>query len=145
MLAHTVPLEWESPEYAATAAMLVGEYFYGDAPRCPIDLWIGSHVHIPYRYDPVRRELAGVPRRVTPKKTLRMTPGDLRNIRFPVFVNDGPRAANGGASLTRVEMRDGVLTVSCITSAGKVLDRVKFRRGEPFEVVETTYVPYPSR
>ena len=144
VLAHLVPFEWEAANYAPDVAMLAKELFFGDSPRCPIDLWLCAHVHIPYRYDPVRRELAGVPRRPTAKKSLKMTPADLANVRFPVFVNDGPRGPRRDqASLTRVEMRDGVLTVSCITPEGKVLDKVKFRRGEPFEVVETTYVPYP--
>ena len=143
VLAHTAPCAWASPEFAKTAEALVGESFYGESPRCPIDLWICAHVHSPFRYDPVRGELAGAPRRVKSKREWKLPPEELRKIRFPVFVNDGPRGTGVDASLTRVEIRDGVFTVSCIAQDGKVMDRVKFRRGEAFEVEETTYVPYP--
>lgn len=132
VLAHTHPFgfDWTS----AKGMDRLRAPFVGESPRCRIDAWFCGDAHSAYRWDPVGRTLVGQSRNVLP----RVKPEDARDVRFPVFVNDGPCAGWAKQSVTRAEFaEDGALTVTVRNADGGLLDRVVVREGKAFEVVES--------
>lgn len=147
VLAHATPFEWENRYYGKNIALFANS-FYGKNPECRIDLWICGDTHSPYRFDPVTKERTGAKRRFSKKKTGILTANDLKNIHFPVYVNDGPRGAGQNFSATRVTIRKDGLYLTCIGEDGTVMDQIVIRKGKPFEVRQTTYetyIPYTGK
>ena len=142
VLAHATPFEWESSYYARNIASFAS-VFYGKNPKCAIDLWLCGDIHHPYRFDPVTGELAGaLPRKATVRRPCRLTQNDLKNIRFPVYVNDGPRGAGRNFSVTRLESGENFLKLTCTGDDGKIMDEIIIRKGRPFEVKQSIYRKY---
>ena len=141
VLAHATPFEWEE-EYMAKKLTFFADIFFGKNPKCPIDLWLCGHVHSPYRCDPVTKELAGAARTFNLKRPGRLTENDLKNIHFPVYVNDGPRGAGKNFSVTRLEVTPAHITITCTGPDGSVMDKVILRKNKPFEIQNTTYQKY---
>lgn len=141
VLAHATPFEWESRYYSQNIASFAS-VFYGENPQCRIDLWLCGDIHSPYRFDPVTKELAGAQRVPTAWRPCRLTPGDLKNIHFPVYVNDGPRAAGGQFSVTQVKVQKDGLLLTCTNEKGVVMDQIFIRRGKAFEVKQGIYKKY---
>ena len=142
VLAHATPFEWESRYYARNIASFAS-VFYGKNPKCAIDLWLCGDIHHPYRFDPVTGELAGaLPRKPTVRRPCRLTQNDLKNIRFPVYVNDGPRGAGRNFSVTRLESGENFLKLTCTGDDGKIMDEIIIRKGRPFEVKQSIYRKY---
>ena len=141
VLAHATPFEWEE-KYMAKKLTFFADIFFGKNPRCPIDLWLCGHVHSPYRFDPVTKELAGAARTFNSKRPGRLTENDLKNIHFPVYVNDGPRGAGKNFSVTRLEVTPDHITITCTGPDGSVMDKVILRKNKPFEIKNTTYQKY---
>ena len=141
VLAHTGPFEWEKKYYADQIAKFA-DCFYGKNPECRIDLWLCGDIHSPYRFDPVTKEMTGAKRKATKSRPCKLTENDLRNIHFPVYVNDGPGGAGKSFSATRVVVREDSLLVICTGDDGQEMDRIVIRPGKPFEVLNTTYEKY---
>ncbi len=137
VLAHATPFEFESRYYFAGIRKMAGTVFFGENPPCPLDLWLCGDIHSPYRFDPVKKELAGV----YSKKRSRSVPTqeDLKNVRFPVYVNDGPYGAGAELSVIQVRVGDSGIELVCRTPDGKVQDHVLLRKGKGFQVLNTTY------
>ncbi|MBR2440169.1 MAG: metallophosphoesterase [Lentisphaeria bacterium] len=146
VLAHAVPFEWEKPYYSEQIAKFA-DCFYGKNPECRIDLWLCGDIHSPYRFDPVTKELVGAKRKFSKKRTGALTAKDLRDIHFPIYVNDGPNGAGQRFSATRIEVQKDSLLVTCTGEDGTVMDKIRIRKGKPFEILKTTYekyIPYGS-
>lgn len=135
VLAHAVPFFFDGAS-GLDVERIVGGVFYGDHPKCKLDLWLCGDIHCAYRWDPLARTLAGRSRVAGWKKPTR---ADLQQIRFPVFVNDGPNAGWAKQSATHVEISDTAAVVTVVTPDGKTLDKVRYRWGHPFEVLESAY------
>ena len=142
VMAHTTPFEWEKPYYAKNTAFMCKDIFFGDDPVCRIDLWLCADIHSPYRFDPVRGIMEGAKRKATETKKCELTENDRRNIRFPVYVNDGPRGAGVDFTSTLLEINGNVMTLTCRDWEGNLMDKVEITPGKPFRVIETTYVKY---
>ncbi len=140
VLAHTVPFEWENRYYAANIQKFA-HVFYGEHPECKIDLWLCADIHAAYRFDPETRELHGAFRRCG-TRSMRMTDNDLKDIRFPVYVNDGPGASGWEVTVSRIDVTDDAIEIACYTREGHVVDHIRIRPGKPFEVVSTVFRPY---
>ena len=146
VLAHATPFEWQSDYYYGNIRYFAS-VFFGKAPRCAIDLWLCGDVHSPYRFDPVKRELAGAERVPTAEHPCRLTANDEKNIHFPVYVNDGPYGAGKSFSVTRVAVGPDRLELLCVGDDGTVMDEIVIRKGRPFEVkrsIYKRYVPYKN-
>ncbi|MBO5721901.1 MAG: hypothetical protein J6S19_02190, partial [Lentisphaeria bacterium] len=142
VMAHTTPFEWEKPYYAKNTSFMCKDIFFGDNPVCRIDLWLCADIHSPYRFDPVRGIMEGAKRKATETKKCELTENDRRNIRFPVYVNDGPRGAGADFTSTLLEINGNVMTLTCRDWEGNLMDKVEIQPGKPFRVIETTYVEY---
>ena len=141
VLAHATPFEWESQYYAQNIASFA-KIFFGKNPQCPIDLWLCGDIHSPYRFDPVTKELSGAVRKASKKRPCRLTSADLKNIHFPVYVNDGPRGAGQNISVTRLEVTSGCIKVTCTGEDGTVMDDIIIRKNRPIEVKKSIYQKY---
>ena len=86
--------------------------------------------------------MTGARRKATKRRQCKLTENDLRNIHFPVYVNDGPGGAGKSFSATRVVVREDSLLVICTGDDGQEMDRIVIRPGKPFEVLNTTYEKY---
>lgn len=139
VLAHATPFEWESIYYARNIASFAS-VFYGKNPKCAIDLWLCGDIHSPYRFDPVTKELAGAPRKF--RRPCRLTANDLKNIHFPVYVNDGPRGAGKDFSVTRLEVKKDAIKLTCTGDDGAVMDEITIRKNQPFQVGKSIYKKY---
>lgn len=144
VLAHATPFEFENKYFTEQIKILTGGVFFGESPACKLDLWFCGHTHSPFRYDPVSDTLIGaVPRKT--KKILKLTAEDKRNIRFPVYVGDGPGGAGERLSCIQVNTHKNGLTVKQFTLDGKVMDHVTFTPGKPVRVHQTTFRPYSEQ
>ena len=144
VLAHATPFEWESKYYAGNIASFAG-VFFGKNPECPIDLWLCGDIHSPYRFDPVTKELAGAARKLSKGRSGRLTANDLKNIHFPVYVNDGPRGAGKDFSVTRLEVKPDHMKITCTGNDGTVMDEIIIRKNQPFKInrsIYQKYIPY---
>ena len=141
VLAHATPFEWESQYYAQNIASFAS-VFYGKNPECSIDLWLCGDIHSPYRFDPVTKKLSGAVRKPSVKRPCRLTENDLKNIHFPVYVNDGPRGAGKNFSVTRIEVKKDGLLLTCTGDDGVVMDQIVIRKGKPIEVRQSIYKKY---
>ncbi len=139
MLAHATPFEFESRANARNVARVAADAFYGEKPKCRLDLWICGDVHQVYRWDPLAKVRAGRPR---PVGAMPMTKADVANVRFPVVVNDGPNAGHAKQTVMRVEVLRGGIRVTTMSPDGKCIDRFTARSGEPLDVHSTIYGKY---
>ena len=136
VLAHATPFEFENPYYHRNIKRICGDLFYGESPACPIDLWLCGDIHTSYCYDPVSRSLRASPGR---SRAMALTAVDAADIRFPVYVNDGPGFGGVNLSCVDVNISENSIAVTCSTPEGRVLDRTVFRKGAPAEIQETTF------
>lgn len=137
VLAHACPFEFEFPFYAENIRNFAGEFFYGDDPECRIDLWLCGDVHSPYRYDPAAGEICGMA--AGRKRPALPTVNDLRDIRFPVYVNDGPGCAGSDFSAVMVTCGEENISLNCCNEYGQVVDQITVVPGKPFEVKQSDY------
>ena len=132
VLAHTTPFECNNAHMARNLNKMAAKFFYGENPPCKIDLWIAGHIHYPLRYDPVGGKLYGL---LSAKKgSLALTPADVKNIRFPVYSNDGPRGGGYDLSALDILCREKNILVRCCLPDGKIIDEILITPGKPFEV-----------
>lgn len=134
MLAHTVPFEGEGAARAKVVADICAEAFYGETPKCRLDLWLCGDIHAAYRYDPVSRRIAG---RARVAGAPRPTENDFRRIRFPVYVNDGPNAGRAKQTMTRVEFPSDAILITVFDQWGQMMDRTRLTPGKPVEIIES--------
>jgi len=134
MLAHTVPFEGEGAERAKHVAAICSDAFYGETPKCRLDLWLCGDIHAAYRYDPVSRKIAG---RARVAGAPRPTENDFRNVRFPVYVNDGPNAGRAKQTMTQVEFTADAILVTVFDQWGQMMDKTRLKPGKPVEILES--------
>ena len=144
VLAHAPPFEFEHKYFATQIKAMTDGVFYGENPKCKINLWLCGHTHSPYRYDPVTKKIHGAMPRKT-RKSLAPTEWDKKAIRFPVYVCDGPRGAGEDLSVIQVKAHDKGFTIKQSSLDGKVLDHVTYTPGKPAQVHQTGYKPYPGK
>lgn len=137
VLAHACPFEFEFPFYGKNIRDFAGEFFYGDDPLCKIDLWLCGDVHSPYRYDPVSGKIHGA--KTGRARPANPTEADRRDIRFPVYVNDGPGYAGADLSMAAVKVdADGIHICSYLPD-GTVVDDIDIVPGREFLVKKSNY------
>ena len=144
VLAHAPPFEFEHKYFSKQLKTMTDGVFYGENPKCKIDLWLCGHTHSPYRYDPVTKKIHGAMPRKT-RKSLAPTEWDKKAIRFPVYVCDGPGGAGETLSVIQVKAHDKGFTIKQSSLDGKVLDHVTYTPGKPAQVHQTGYKPYPGK
>ena len=142
VLVHTTPFEWEKPYYAQNLNFMCGDIFYGENPRCKLDLWVCGDIHSPYRFDPVTGIMAGSKRPATAKRRCELTANDRKNLRFPIIVNDGPRGAGVDFTSILVEIDGESMIVTTRDWENNLMDKVQITPGKPFKILETTYENY---
>ena len=113
------------------------KFFYGDDPLCKIDLWLCGDVHSPYRYDPVAGNIYGP--EAGRARPARPTPADWQDIRFPVYVNDGPGYAGADLSVAQVTVDEDAIHVSSYLPDGTIVDQIDIVPGREFIVKHSTY------
>ena len=117
---------------------ITGGVFFGENPKCKIDLWLAGHTHVAYRYDPVTKQAFGV----DDKHKRPMMPEDIKNLHFPVFINDGP---GGDIFLTRIELRHdekGIDLICRKTKDDSIIDHIRLEPGKPIQVKKTIFVKW---
>ncbi|MBQ9088360.1 MAG: metallophosphoesterase [Lentisphaeria bacterium] len=140
VLAHATPLANEK-HFRKSIEKITGNAFFGENPKCKIDLWIAGHVHTAYRYHPANNTLHGlnVPwlrHLLNPEKQF------LKGINFPFYVNDGP---GGEITLSSLELKhdpDGMEIICRDIPSGKVLDHVRLEDNKPFIVKKSVFVEH---
>ena len=136
VLAHATPFEFHGIYTAGNIQKMVGKLFYGENPVCKIDLWIAGHIHYPMYFDPVGGKIYGL----HPKKELLVpTENDLKNIHFPVYVNDGPHGGGSELSVLDIDCRIGDIVVRCLLRDGKTVDEVVIAPGKAVEVKQSEF------
>ena len=144
VLAHAAPFAWIFDYYAEKIALLAGEAFYGENPKCKLDLWLCGDVHCPFRFDPASGEVyGGVNKKNELYRKYVMGSPDRENIFFPVYINSGPSCSNVDFSLTRVDIREKEIEILMQDPDGNILDNVIFRKEGGMEVRSTTFIRYP--
>ena len=141
VLAHTPPFEFNDRFMAKNISSMVKELFYGKNPLCRIDLWVAGHIHYPLRYDPAAGKLHGGKL----KRPVALTENDIRNVHFPVYVNDGPGGSISYASVLDIVTCEESITVRCFLPDGTCADESVIRSGKPFEVKSTMFEELWSR
>lgn len=144
VLAHAAPFAWISAYYAERIALFAKEAFYGENPKCKLDLWLCGDVHTPIRFDPASGEVYGA---LSNQNKLRysyaMGEMDRENISFPVYINSGPSCSTVDFSLTRVDIREKEMEITMQDPAGNVLDHVLFLKEGGMKVLSSTFYRYP--
>ena len=131
IFAHATPFEWESAIYSRDIRTITGGAIFGDDPECPIDLWICGDTHSPYRFDPATGKCSGPPR----NEAAPLTERDKRDIRFPVFVNDGPGFAGDYFTMIDAEVDPDGITLCCISDRKEVVDHIRIEKNRPIKVL----------
>lgn len=134
MLAHTVPFEGEGVARANVVAGICADVFYGEHPKCRLDLWLCGDIHAAYRYDPISRKIAG---RARVTGAPRPTEKDFENIRFPVYVNDGPNAGRAKQTMTHVEFDADSILVTVFDQWGMMMDKTRVIQDRAVDVIES--------
>lgn len=140
VISHATPFA-NAAHFRSSLEKITGNAFFGDDPRCKIDLWIAGHVHIAHRYHPADKSLYGVDNPALKKLTLPERKC-FRAINFPVYVNDGPGDSIKLSSIELKHDHSGMEIICRDLPSGKVLDHVRLSDGKPFIVKETTFVKY---
>ena len=163
VLTHGTPFHSLNGYFSKNIESMAGEFFYGKNPKCQIDLWISAHTHSPFMYDPAAGKFymanyslsydkkAGkvleVP--IIRKKPLVFKEQDLKNLHFPVIVNDGPGGSGVHLSAMLIETNQKNIRVKMLpvsetysTYSDKevkkpILD-VILERGKPITINSTT-------
>lgn len=135
VMAHASPLSCHNRYFVMNLRKYFGEFFYGANPKCRIDLWLAGHVHAPFHYDPVSGKLYMA--KPVKNKIPAINDTDLRDIRFPVFVNDGPGGAGYRLSITKVGCTPDGITVAMATPEGKVFHDVLLIPGKAAKIIQS--------
>ena len=144
VLAHAAPFAWISSYYAERIASFAQEAFYGENPKCKLDLWLCGDVHCPFRFDPVSGEVYGaLGKNGKLRYPYAMEKFDTENICFPVYINSGPNCSTVDFSLTRVDVRENEIELSMQDPDGNVLDNTIFYKDGGMKVNHTTFHRYP--
>ena len=140
VLAHCPPFEFEE-KYFYSNNYRFYKFFFGEKPQCKIDLWLSGHTHTPYRFDPQTNELFGAePAKDSKERSL--TVEDFKNIRFPVYVIDGPGGGGVQTSVTFVTVDEKGISLRTTTPGGRIVDEVTFPYDAPAVTHKTTYIEY---
>ena len=140
VISHATPFA-NAKHYRSSLEKITGNAFFGENPRCKIDLWIAGHVHIAHRYHPMDTSLYGVDNPALKKLTLPER-DSFQGVNFPVYVNDGP---GDRVKLSSIELKHdhaGMEIICRELPSGKILDHVRLSDGKPFAVKETTFIRY---
>lgn len=163
VLSHGTPFYSLSGFFARNIENMAGEFFYGQNPKCRIDLWLSAHTHSPYQYDPVtgkfyqaeyylsyeRKNKKNVKCPMVYKRPVVFRAQDKKNLHFPVIVNDGPSGAGVHLSALLIETTPANIRVRMFPvsetyytyrdSAAKppILD-VTLEAGKPAKINSTT-------
>ena len=140
VISHATPFA-NAKHFRSSLEKITGNAFFGENPKCKIDLWIAGHVHIAHRYDPVDKSLYGVDTPALKSLTIPERQS-FRGVNFPVYVNDGPGDHIPLTSLELKHDRSGMEIICRELPSGKILDHVRLTEGKPFTVKETTLVKH---
>ena len=140
VISHATPFA-NAKHFRSSLEKITGNAFFGNDPKCKIDLWIAGHVHTAHRYHPADKSLYGA---ASPWLKFLVLPErqNFRGINFPVYVNDGPGGLIKLSSLELKHDRSGMEIICRKLPSGKVLDHVRLSDGKPFAVKETTFIKY---
>ncbi|MBE6391284.1 MAG: metallophosphoesterase [Lentisphaerae bacterium] len=140
VISHATPFA-NAKHYRSCLEKITGNAFFGENPRCKIDLWVAGHVHLAHRYHPADKSLYGVD---TPKLKALASPEKncFKGVNFPVYVNDGPGDLIKLSSIELKHDNSGMEIICRDLTSGKILDHVRLSDGKPFAVKETTFVKY---
>lgn len=132
VLAHCTPFETIDRFMAPNVKSCAEDLFFGkDAPFKP-DLWICGHTHVPFRYDPVTRQLTHLTEK--PEKKYNLSEKDMDAVDFPVIVNDGAFATIRRLSVLQVDVEPDVIRAKMLRCDGTAFDAIEVRKGQPFKI-----------
>ena len=140
VISHATPFA-NSKHFRSSLEEITGNAFFGENPRCKIDLWIAGHVHVAHRYHPADKSLYGIDAPGLKQLTL-PEKQNFRGITFPVYVNDGPGDRIKLSSIELKHDKSGMEIICRDLPSGKILDHVRLTDGKPFAVKETTFVKH---
>lgn len=126
VLAHGLPAGDVLSYLPGHVRQVIDPVFGGSDPLCPIHLWLGGHIHRPFRSIPGKRAYYSA---VPPEKFAGKTPVPDRwnNYRFPILATGGPTGRLGkNMQFTSFEVSvtsDGI-TVCCLDRDQQEFDRI---------------------
>ncbi len=112
---------------------LMGDLFYGPAPRYKIDLWLAGPTHRTARYTPHDRKIVsfGAP------GCHRLTEREQNLYPFPVVVLDGPGRIGPQASCVMLTVSQDGLEVVARQPNGQVIDHIRIHPDHTVDILET--------
>lgn len=126
VLAHGLPAGDARAYLSGHVRQVIDPVFGGEDPVCPIHLWLGGHVHRPFRSIPGKRAFySAVPREKIPENS--GISEAWNNYRFPILATGGPTGRlEKNMQFTSFEVAVTALgiTVRCLDRAQQEFDRV---------------------